>query len=183
VSENRFWLIRHAESTWNAAGRWQGQADPPLSPRGREQAARLAGSLADAELQVLVASDLARSAETAAILGRALGLRPCLDPALREIDAGSWSGQARSGIAGRDAEALARFDSGDPDARAGGAECRREAAARVRRALLELDVGHRGGRLAVVTHGGVIRSLLPALRLANAEWRVVPASALWSGAA
>ena len=33
------WLIRHAESEWNAAGRWQGLADPPLSARGRGQAA------------------------------------------------------------------------------------------------------------------------------------------------
>ncbi len=40
------WIIRHAESTWNAEGRWQGQADPPLSARGREQAERLARRLA-----------------------------------------------------------------------------------------------------------------------------------------
>ncbi len=25
----RFILIRHGESTWNAAGRWQGRGDPP----------------------------------------------------------------------------------------------------------------------------------------------------------
>ena len=36
---------RHGESTWNAAGRWQGQADPPLSGRGRQQATALAERL------------------------------------------------------------------------------------------------------------------------------------------
>ena len=33
-------LVRHGQSTWNADGRWQGQADPPLSALGEQQAAR-----------------------------------------------------------------------------------------------------------------------------------------------
>ena len=31
-------LVRHGESTWNAEHRLQGQQDPPLSERGREEA-------------------------------------------------------------------------------------------------------------------------------------------------
>lgn len=178
MSESCFWLIRHAESTWNAAGRWQGQADPPLSPRGREQALRLAEQLAEQGLEVLVASDLARTSQTAAILGRGLGLAPRLESRLREIDAGSWSGLPRTEIARRDAAALARFDSGDPEARAGGAECRRAAAARARRALGQLAAEHAGRRLAVVTHSGVIESLLPGYRVAHAAWTVAPAGRL-----
>ncbi|MGI8753714.1 MAG: histidine phosphatase family protein [Acidimicrobiales bacterium] len=34
----RILLVRHAQSEWNALGRWQGWADPPLSPLGRNQA-------------------------------------------------------------------------------------------------------------------------------------------------
>ncbi|MDQ2729548.1 MAG: histidine phosphatase family protein [Actinomycetota bacterium] len=34
----RILLVRHAQSEWNALGRWQGWADPPLSPLGRHQA-------------------------------------------------------------------------------------------------------------------------------------------------
>ena len=59
-----FLLIRHAESSWNASGRWQGQADPPLSPAGRRQADALAGVLADASLDALLSSDLGRALET-----------------------------------------------------------------------------------------------------------------------
>ena len=37
----RLLLVRHGESEWNAAGRWQGWADPPLSEMGLTQAAEL----------------------------------------------------------------------------------------------------------------------------------------------
>jgi probable phosphoglycerate mutase len=166
------WLVRHAESTWNAAGRWQGQKDPPLSERGRRQAAELARALAGEGVETLITSDLARAFETASIVGRALGLRPRPEPALRELDAGTWSGLPRSEIARRDAQMLARFDSGDRNTPAGGGENRRDVALRARRALLAIAREDAGRRLAVVTHGGVIRSLLPDVRLANAEWHV-----------
>ncbi|MDA8076123.1 MAG: phosphoglycerate mutase family protein, partial [Actinomycetota bacterium] len=45
-SDRRLWLVRHGESTWNAAGLVQGQRDPGLSPAGHEQAARCARLLA-----------------------------------------------------------------------------------------------------------------------------------------
>jgi probable phosphoglycerate mutase len=174
MQEIVFWLIRHAESTWNATGRWQGREDPPLSERGRRQAAGLARALASEGVETLITSDLARAFETATIVGRVLGLRPRLEPALRELDAGSWSGLPRNEIARRDAEALARFDSGDVDAPAGGGESRREVARRARPALLAIGRQSAGRHLAVVTHAGVIRSLLPDVRVANAEWHVAP---------
>jgi probable phosphoglycerate mutase len=168
-----FWLIRHAESTWNAAGRWQGQENPPLSEHGRRQAAELGRALAGEGVESLITSDLARAFETAAIVGHMLGMRPRPEPALRELDAGAWSGLPRSEIARRDAAALARFDSGDLDARAGGGESRRDVARRARGALLAIGRENATRRLAVVTHAGVIRSLLRGVRLANAEWQLV----------
>jgi probable phosphoglycerate mutase len=178
VADERFWLIRHAESTWNAEGRWQGRMDPPLSALGRTQAQRLAEILVGEQLEVLIASDLVRGAETAAILGQRLGLVPRLEPALREIDAGTWSGLRRAEIVERDAEALARFGSGDPDARAGGAESRREAADRARTALRAIRGVHPGRRIGVVMHRGVIHALDPRIRLGNAEWCVVESARL-----
>lgn len=183
MSETRFWLIRHGESTWNASGRWQGQADPPLSARGREQAALLAAELADQGLELLVSSDLARTSETAAIVGRRLGLEPRHERGLRELDAGSWSGLSREEIALRDARALARFDTGDPGAAAGGAESRRDAAERARRVLGALAAEHAGRRVAVVTHSGVIGALLPEFRAGHAGWRVARAGTLLRGSA
>jgi probable phosphoglycerate mutase len=93
----RLLLVRHGESTWNADGRWQGQADPPLSERGREQAA--AAARAVGTVDAIVTSDLERAADTGAIIARLLGIEPVLtEPRLRERDAGPLSGMTRPEI-------------------------------------------------------------------------------------
>jgi probable phosphoglycerate mutase len=93
----RLLLVRHGESIWNADGRWQGQADPPLSERGREQAATAAAALGTVD--ALVTSDLERAADTGAIIARILGIDPVVvEPRLRERDAGSLSGLTRPEI-------------------------------------------------------------------------------------
>lgn len=164
----RLLLVRHAESLWNAAGRWQGQADPGLSARGREQARGLGTRLAGEAVEALVASDLERAAETARIAARALGLEARLDPRLREHDVGAWSGLTHAEIAARWPDDYARFRAGDTELRPGGGESRRMLAARVARAAAELAAEH-AGRLVLVTHAGWLRALVPGLALGNAE--------------
>lgn len=88
-------LLRHGQSEWNAARRWQGGADTPLTELGRDQAHVTARRLG--ELGVTFhgpwTSDLERASETAAIIAAALGLgRPAVDRRLREADAGEWQG-------------------------------------------------------------------------------------------
>jgi probable phosphoglycerate mutase len=170
VNATRFVLIRHGESTWNAVGRWQGHGDPPLSERGREQAARLAAELADEGIEVIVASDLARAAETAAILGDALGIAPVHDERLRELDIGRWTGLTRGEIEGLDRARLEHFERGVPEARAGGGECRREIGDRVQSTVAELAEGYSGRCVAIVAHLGVVGALRAGTELANAEW-------------
>lgn len=93
----RVLLVRHGQSVWNADGRWQGQADPPLTDLGRLQALHASRSLG--VVDAIVASDLQRAAETAAIISQELGVGPLvLDEGLRERDAGEWSGLTRAEI-------------------------------------------------------------------------------------
>ena len=61
MGDPTFYLIRHAETQWNADGRWQGHGDPPLSARGRVQAAELATALTGQPVDLLVTSDLQRA--------------------------------------------------------------------------------------------------------------------------
>ena len=170
MRETRFLLIRHAESIWNAAGRWQGHADPPLSARGRTQAEALGSELAAQGIEILLASDLVRAAQTAAILGKALGLEPTVDARLRELDIGRWAGLTRAEIAQRDPDELTRFETGDPDVRAGGGESRRELRSRVREFVQQRSRQHAGRLVAVVAHLGAIRAMRPGLLLANTGW-------------
>ena len=171
MSEPTLLLIRHAESSWNAAGRWQGHGDPRLSDRGIAQAHALASELAREQLDVIVSSDLRRAAETAAILAQARGLRPLLNPRLRELDLGNWQGLTREQIERADAAVLQRFVAGDLDVRPGGGENLREIEQRARSAVTELVRAHPGRRLALVTHLGVIRALSSGVGLGNACWR------------
>ena len=81
---HRLLLVRHGESTWNAEHRLQGQADPPLSELGREQAEALLPFL-DGIPDRRLSSDLTRAVQTAELLG--LAGAPT-DPRWREIDIG-----------------------------------------------------------------------------------------------
>ncbi len=194
MSDSALLLIRHAESGWNAAGRWQGHGNPPLSDRGRAQANALARQLAREAIDVLVSSDLRRAAETAAILGQARGLQPELNPRLRELDLGDWEGLTSDQIERTAGDVLRCLNDGDLDVRPGGGENLRELEQRALLVVTELVDAHPGRRLAIVTHLGVIRALLgessgsvrgvgarsvspgPGANIDNASWRrVAPA--------
>ncbi len=162
------WIARHAESTWNVEGRWQGQGDPPLSGRGETQAHALGERLARRGVHALVSSDLARAAQTALIAGRRLGVAPCFDPRLRERDVGAWSGLAHAEIANRFPDEFACMRAGDPDLRPGGGESFRELQARVRAALAEIALREDAEGIAVITHLGVIRVLEPHVQVEHA---------------
>ena len=59
----RILLVRHGQSEWNLSGRWQGQADPPLTELGRMQAREAAQNVGS--IDVIWSSDLQRAAATA----------------------------------------------------------------------------------------------------------------------
>lgn len=93
----RILLVRHGESEWNAIGRWQGQADPPLTDTGRSQARRAARTLG--AVAAIASSDLVRAHHTAELIAGELGVGPVLiDHRLRERDAGEWSGLTRAEV-------------------------------------------------------------------------------------
>lgn len=91
------YLVRHGQTMFNAAGRWQGQLDSALTELGKEQAARMGATLrdlVDPTDVTLFSSPLGRARDTAEIIAAALGMKGCitLDPRLMEIGMGSWDG-------------------------------------------------------------------------------------------
>lgn len=146
----RLLLVRHGQSVWNADGRWQGQADPPLSALGEEQAASAAERVHG--MTAVYTSDLARARRTAEIVGERLGLVPRPDVRLRERHAGDWEGRTRAEI---EAEWPGYLAS---ERRPAGWEPDELVLARALEALAAMAAAHEGDML-VVTHGGVVRAL------------------------
>src|SRR4029453_8255087 len=171
IAERGALLTRHAQPEWNALGRWQGQADPPLTDLGRRQAHEAARSLG--VVDGIWASDLQRAAETAAIIGDDMGVGPVVvDADLRERDAGEWTGLTR-------AEIEQRYPGYLPDGRrpaSWGSD--EQLGRRAQRALGGSAEGVPGGHVLVITHAGVVFAVERHLgrdrtRLANVEGRWV----------
>jgi len=156
----RLALVRHGQSTWNARGRWQGQADPPLSELGEEQAAEAVGRLAGTGVTGVVTSDLVRARRTGEIVADSLGLGPvAIRPDLGEYDVGDWSGLTKPEIEERWPGQQLEWFQGRLATTPGG-EGRANFDRRVMEAVLEVAAGAAPGSvLVVVTHGGVIRAL------------------------
>jgi broad specificity phosphatase PhoE len=150
-------LARHGESDWNAAHRWQGHADRPLTEKGRAQASALAERLAHIDLDAVYSSDLRRAADTARVVAEAQGLGLVQLPELREVDVGSWSGLTREEAEERFPEGFARWREGFPGWADG--EGYDEMAQRVIGAVVQIALAHEDGRALVVSHGGPIRAL------------------------
>ena len=153
-------FIRHGETDWNRQQRFQGQIDVPLNDAGHAQAARLALRLAAEPFELLLSSDLERARQTAEPLARAWGLQPLQLPGLREQHFGAWEGLDVPTIKARHGALWPQWLQHDGDfALPGGGESLRQFHARVMAAVQQLVATHRGRRLALVTHGGVLDML------------------------
>jgi len=152
AATTRLLTVRHGESEWNAVGRWQGQADPPLTDAGMLQAATAAERLGS--FDGVWASRLQRAALTAEIIAEQLGIGPVqLHPGLMENAFGPWEGLTVAEIEAGWPGYLA--DNRRPD----GAEQPDVVVARGLAALREIAAEHAGGEVLVVTHAGLIRTL------------------------
>ncbi len=148
----RLLVVRHGQSEWNAIGRWQGHADPPLSDEGRLQAAE--AGLRLGMFDAIWASDLQRASVTAAIIAEIIGIGPVrLDRRLRETHVGPWQGLTHDEV---NAEWPGFLDNHErPD----GFEPYDEAASRMIAAFFDIAAASIGGEVIVISHGGVIRAV------------------------
>jgi len=144
-------------TAWNRQRRFQGHRDIGLDDQGHEQARRLAGRLADAGLVAVHTSDLARARDTAAPVAARLGLPAVTDTGLRERCYGDFEGRTYDEIEAAFPDAFARWQAREPDfVLPGGGESLRDFAARCAEAFERIARSYPGGRVAAVSHGGVL---------------------------
>ncbi len=174
-------LVRHGQTDWNIAYRYQGQIKPgpSLNSKGRAQAVAVARKLAGVPAQALYTSDLARALETAQIIGRFLGLPVRMDPRLRETNMGSWQGRLYEEVRAELGEAHARFYEDPVSNPIVGAESIVQMAERVSASLYDIAVSYPGGTVIVVTHGlpmAAVRCMVTGQPLRDV-WRILPDNA------
>lgn len=157
-------LVRHGESEPVRAGEafamLDGQADPPLDPRGRQEAERVAERLANEDVSAIFVTTLRRTQETAAPLAAKLGLEPAVVPDLREIFLGDWEGGAFRQKVDEDGELARRMWREERWDVIPGAEESQAFRDRLAGALHRIAATHPDQRVVVCSHGGVIGTVV-----------------------
>ena len=176
------WFVRHGESTWNASGLVQGQAEGSvLTARGRREAARAAEQLGRARVSAIWTSDLERAHETAAIIGHVLHLPLRYERALRERNFGTAEGRPLSelstAVSGIEGDRVVDADVRPPEG-----ESLRALYRRVASFMDDAAAGASDRAVVVVTHGGVIRmaqAYAEGIGVEAMVWGPVPNASVW----
>ena len=156
-------LVRHGESTWNLAGRIQGQSPEAggLTAAGRAQARLTADLLAERSTRpaAIVASDLIRARETAEIIASVLDMPLEFDSELREQQLGVLEGHRLDAPFADDPTAQHAVDRlwREPFRRPDGGESIADMYERIHRALRRHAKSRPGAEVVLVTHGGPVR--------------------------
>ena len=148
------YLVRHGETDWNAQRRIQGSTDIPLNAMGWSQAETTGRLLARRQWDGIFSSPLSRAFDTASVIARETGM------ATPDVVAGIVErnyGEAE-GLNWHEIEAQFPENTAVP-----GRETHEEVAARAIPALIALASSYPAMALIVVSHGGVIRSVLNAV--------------------
>jgi broad specificity phosphatase PhoE len=154
----RLLLIRHGQTDWNNARRWQGHIDIPLNQTGLDQAKLVAERLSTWKLTAVYSSDLQRASQTAQIVAGKHKLKPVLMAELRERNGGIFQGLTAAEIRSQFPEALRVFQSQGNAPPEG--ESNFEVAERLKKVVDRMVEDHRGETVDIVSHGGALAVLL-----------------------
>ena len=156
----RFGIVRHAETLWNRERRIQGQSDSPLTSKGKKDADKWGRQLSRFAWDCILMSDAGRAVETATRINHHLQAPMDSDPRLREQDWGQWTGQIITQIETEALERLPRERKTGWHFCPPGGEDRVSVWQRSQSALIEAAARWRGDTLMIITHEGVIKSLI-----------------------
>ena len=160
IAETELVLIRHGETDWNREGRMQGQLDVDLNPTGRSQAQALARRFAGESFAALYSSDLIRAYDTAALIAAQSRHRIAMDPRLRERHLGVFQGLTRGEAEQRFPDDFGYYLAGDAERSIPHGESKSQRHRRTLEVLGDIARRHSSCRVVVVTHGGILDSLL-----------------------
>ena len=155
---NSYYLIRHGQTDWNLAGRWQGKADQPLNATGHAQAAAIAKRLANHPIHAIYSSDSIRAAATAQAIALPYQLSVQYESALQERGVGIFEGMTRQDI-------LEQYPASYKELQRGifnpiGGETSAEVQARAVPIFEQIVANHPDESVVIASHGGTIVTIL-----------------------
>ena len=159
----RFYLIRHGETDWNKAGRYQGCTNIQLNEEGLEQARLLGERFKYLPLDVVYVSPLDRAVATAEPVAASHGLTPIKDEHFKEINFGEWEGHTIEELTEIHGRAYTDFFKDPFDHPVPGEGSFQNAMDRAIEGFNILAERHKGQNVAIISHGGLLRVMLVGL--------------------
>ena len=153
-------LVRHGQTEWNIDGRYQGQTDVPLSADGVRQAQLLADHFPLEKVDAIYSSDLNRAMVTAGYIAQRFGIQVQPEPAFRELSFGAWEGLSYEEIVSGWPEAMKDFLKHPDRLEIPNGESFPHLQDRAMARLREIIKVHEGGRVVIVAHGAILRTIL-----------------------
>ncbi|MEQ3339489.1 histidine phosphatase family protein [Clostridium butyricum] len=151
-------LIRHGETEWNILGKFQGSTDIPLSNEGIRQAFMLKERL-KSDFDYIFSSPLKRAYETAKILCDESGKQVSIAEEIREINFGEWEGLTVKGIAEKYPDIFNQWRNDKREGKfCGGDMSTLNASIRAKNCIMEIANKHKGKKIVIVAHGGIIKA-------------------------
>ena len=156
----KLYLIRHGETDYNQALRFQGRTDIPLNQKGIEQAEKLAAFLKDVPLKAIFTSSLKRARATAEIIGKVKNLKPQETDALQEMSFGIWENMNTKDIQKKYAKEWKDFFASPASTKIPEGESMLDVQQRAYPVVQQFLDQYPEGDVVFVAHGGIIRVLI-----------------------
>lgn len=153
-------LVRHGETEWNKLGKFQGCTDIELSKNGINQAKNLKEKL-NGDFDYIYSSPLKRAYETARVVAEDTSKDVTVLKDIREINFGDWEGLTINQIAEKYPEIFKVWRTDKEEAPfVGGDASIRNAVNRALNCVIEVIKNHKGEKIVIVAHGGIIKATL-----------------------
>jgi len=164
------YFIRHGETVLTPTRKFSGTGslDPELMQDGLDQADLVAEEAVKLGADVLIASPLKRTTQTAQAIARTTGLEIIFDESWYELSFGDWDGKSIEEVKAEDPDAYQAWLNSTAYA-PGGGESYDDASIRIEEALEKLVAQYPGKKVIVVTHNGVIKTAIKLAMGAPAE--------------
>ncbi len=159
MKPTQVFVVRHGETTWNREGRLQGHLDSQLTTKGIAQAKALGENLKYHNFNAIYASDLTRTRITAENIASE---KPCpiiLVPQLRERNLGIFQGHTRKELLDSFPKLAPPYLNYEPEFVIPEGESLMQFCQRCMDCFNHLASQHEGGKILIVTHGGVLTCL------------------------